>query len=137
MVRRLIVTLIILIAFPGPVWPAEQGRLYSSRMRAGSAGDDVQYFLLSSEKSIVGNSIVAQGRIRELVISENGKRRRKDLVFTFECAMAPQAGPYKIFIQYGKDLQMIDPLATDVSMADKPFHDLWRAVCKGDFSGGA
>ena len=56
-------------------------------------------------------------------------------MFTIVCSTEPGGGN-KVPIMYGGDPVFIDPSSTDVSMADKRHHDLWRAACKNDFSGG-
>lgn len=129
------VGLILLLLMCGSVVEAkEAGKLYSVRVRPGSGGGEVERYLLARQKDIVGTSIVASGRVREVAI--NGKRRvRTDTTFTVECAFAPtKESTGKVLMMYGNgDMQMIDLLADDVSMADQHHHDLWNAACKGKF----
>ncbi len=131
--RSALIACVVAIGFTLSATAKDVGRPYSARIRPGSGGE-VRYILLSNEKSIVRNTIVAQGRIRELIIKDNGRRHR-DLLFTASCASDPSSGK-QMLIMYRTEPVFIDPTSTDVSMADQRHHDLWRAACKDDFSNG-
>lgn len=137
---RAIFAIGMISAIPTTAGAKESGRLYSSYIRPGSGGGDVYFYLLSSQKTMENNSIVVQGKIRE-VLDYGRKQIRSDRVFTTECALPPQPnGEAGIIILYTggnkpTDLAIVHPFAKDIALADQHHHDLWRAACNGDFSG--